>query len=152
MAVGDPFCLPMPAACVATFQCGHFALYGPETPQNGCNARGRVSGSGSAELGKEQGHYVLDGLQLIRGGEMRKLIVNVFDFICMLLVLVPTGMGLIIDFAVHRGPPSLLFPGALSILVFLVTSFIAGGALTLTEIARNSRETTRLLRLAMEGR
>lgn len=75
---------------------------------------------------------------------MRRLIIGVFETICILMVVVPTGLGIAtVIFGIHERQE---LPIILTLGVFLVTSFLAGGALTLVEIARNTRGCLEALR------
>ena len=72
---------------------------------------------------------------------IRNAIVSTFGFLCTAMVVISTLIGLVTGFHM-QGLYALLFPLA----VFLVSAFVAGGALTLVSIADNAREALDVLR------
>jgi hypothetical protein len=84
----------------------------------------------------------MKNLQGVRGR-----IVDTFEEVCIALVVIPTGIvalaGLL---TLVSGAVSLGFTLLVSaVLTFLVTAFLAGGALTLVSIADNTREIVQML-------
>jgi hypothetical protein len=75
--------------------------------------------------------------------DFRVLIVSIFEGVCIAFVIIPTLIALIAFAAVSAEHP---FSGfILPALTFLVTAFLAGGALTLVTIAHNTGEIVRVL-------
>jgi hypothetical protein len=72
---------------------------------------------------------------------MRRLIVQTFEAICLAMVVIPTLAGIVWVFAGNRGDTLLWTVG-----VFIFTSFLAGGALTLVDIANNTKGCMEALR------
>jgi hypothetical protein len=73
---------------------------------------------------------------------MRDLIVSTFEMVCLVIVVLPAALVLL--GAVMTGN---LFGGIiLAALIFVVSAFLAGGALTLISIAENTSETVRVLK------
>src|SRR5262249_37696715 len=76
-------------------------------------------------------------LQARTRAEMRRGIIWTFEVLCIAMVILPTVLGILWVFL----PGSYEAETAIlqTVGVFLLTSFLAGGALTLVEIARNTR-------------
>ena len=72
---------------------------------------------------------------------MRRWIVSTFEFMCILIVVLPTAAAL----AVFLNSQT-VFALLTAIGMFFVTCFIAGGALTLVEVARNTRDIVSAIR------
>ena len=83
----------------------------------------------------------------------RTSIVSAFEQICIAIVIIPTGLAVLAAVMAALGdvpvgasredtvPVALLIAGA----IFLITIFLAGGALTLVSIMENTREIARML-------
>jgi ACR3 family arsenite efflux pump ArsB len=88
-------------------------------------------------------------------GQFRRIIVLIFETICLALVAVPTVVGLVTTIMMLFLPADSTFSrfyevgltAVATLIIFIVTSFLAGGALTLLEIAHNTREAVELLRM-----
>ncbi len=78
-----------------------------------------------------------------------EIIVNTFGAICLAIVIIPTtltGLASILMLFMGKEGPAAAFLGLiLTAVVFLATSFIAGSALTLLQIAHNTRTSAELL-------
>jgi hypothetical protein len=71
-----------------------------------------------------------------------KALIATFGFLCTAMVVIPTLVSLVVAFNMPDPGLGLLLAGC----VFLVTTFAAGGALTLLSIADNTRDTLEVLR------
>jgi hypothetical protein len=74
---------------------------------------------------------------------MRRLIVNTFETICIAMVIIPTALGILWALGMSTQKELAII---YTLGVFLVTSFMAGGALTLVEIAKNTKGCLEALR------
>jgi hypothetical protein len=68
-------------------------------------------------------------------GSVRRLIVSTFETVCIALVLIPTGLAVLALGFGERPLAGFVVAG----LTFIVTAFLAGGALTLVSIANNTQ-------------
>ena len=68
---------------------------------------------------------------------MRRLIVRTFETICLAMVVLPTAAGILWVFAPGNRAQEITL--LLTVGVFIFTSFLAGGALTLVGIAHNTK-------------
>jgi hypothetical protein len=73
---------------------------------------------------------------------LRNAIVSTFGFLCTGLVVIPTLISIVVAFQTPNPGLGLLLAGC----VFLVSAFFAGGAITLVNIADNTREALEVLR------
>src|SRR5262249_7207805 len=75
---------------------------------------------------------------------MRRLIVRTFEAICLAMVVIPTlaGIGWVFAPGNRDAETTLLW----TVGVFIFTSFLAGGALTLVDIANNTKGCMEALR------
>jgi hypothetical protein len=71
----------------------------------------------------------------------RMLIISVFDWICLAIVIVPTLIAVLVFLVMARGGDTFqtLVGAIYVVLTFIGSAFIAGGALTLLDIANNVR-------------
>jgi hypothetical protein len=76
----------------------------------------------------------------------RDLIVSTFEKVCIAFVLIPTAIAILVALVGLFGQRPLAGI-ILAVLTFLVTAFLAGGALTLVSIAENTREVIRILQM-----
>ena len=80
-------------------------------------------------------------------GKIRWFVIHIFEAVCLLFIILPTllsavvTIGLVLSGGEAAGVSVLITLG-----VLVATSFIAGAALTLVDIAYNTRQTTMLLR------
>jgi hypothetical protein len=77
-----------------------------------------------------------------KDGAIRKFIVSIFETVCLGLVVVPTAFGLlavVIEFF-SGTPTSFKYAAVATLIVFIATVFLTGVALTLLDIAHNTRE------------
>jgi hypothetical protein len=80
-------------------------------------------------------------------GRVRWFVIHIFEAVCLLFIVLPTllcavaALGIGLTGGEAAGVSLLITLG-----VLVATSFIAGGALTLVDIAYNTRQTTMLLR------
>jgi hypothetical protein len=78
---------------------------------------------------------------------VRRFVISIFEIVCLAFVAVPTVLCAVVTiFAVAAGGGTAGFSALVTLAVLVATSFIAGGALTLVDIAHNTRQTTVLLR------
>lgn len=73
---------------------------------------------------------------------MRDFIVSTFEMVCLVIVVLPTVFCLFIAL-ISEEPIRLIIFAAI---IFVVSAFLAGGALTVISIAENTSETVRLLK------
>jgi hypothetical protein len=72
---------------------------------------------------------------------VRRLIVSTFETVCIALVLIPTGLIVLVTPFMARPFAGVIVAG----LTFIVTAFLAGGALTLVSIADSTQELVKIL-------
>jgi hypothetical protein len=68
---------------------------------------------------------------------MRRLIIRTFEALCIAMVIIPTALGILWVFLPGSHAQEMAILATVG--VFLLTSLLAGGALTLVEIAQNTR-------------
>jgi hypothetical protein len=90
-----------------------------------------------------------------QGSKLRDTIISTFEQICLAIVVIPSGLAIVLALSIATSDvplPSgvsrdnavviaLIFAAA----IFLVTAFLAGGALTLVSIMENTREIAQTL-------
>lgn len=82
------------------------------------------------------------------GVRIRQLIVSNFGAVCVALVVVPTAIFLLAALhagLVARNIAACEFNTIAAVLIFIVTSFLSGGALTLVRIGNDMRQVVRIL-------
>jgi uncharacterized membrane protein len=72
---------------------------------------------------------------------IRRFIVSTFEATCVAIVVVPTGIAAIVALQTNTAGMGLL----MTVVIFILTSFLSGGALTLVEIGRNMQAVVDML-------